>query len=476
MTKDLNALLRNLPKIDEIIHLVEKAGPAGKIPREYMVRMVREEVQETRDRLRKEGTTASIPSAESSARRVLERLDLLGRPGLRMVVNATGIVLHTNLGRAPLAGEALARLIEAAQGYSNLEYDLAAGERGLRYDHVRPLLCALTGAEDALVVNNNAAAVLLVLNTLAEGREAVVSRGELIEIGGEFRIPEVMEKSGAVLREVGTTNRTHRSDYERAVGERTALILKVHTSNFRVRGFTGEVPLAELVRIGHERAVPVMNDLGSGCFIDLARYGLTDEPTVRDAVATGVDVVTFSGDKLLGGPQAGIVLGKRSFIERIARNPLNRALRIDKLTLAALEGTLRLYLDRESAPGSLPVFRSLLETPKQVKRKARILVRKLKPLGAFLDVALKSGVSLVGGGALPTEELETVLVALRPKTLSASSLGKRLRALDVPVVGRVSQEEVLLDLRTVVEEEIAFIEKGLKRIAGEERTGEEPPR
>ncbi|HNT56530.1 MAG TPA: L-seryl-tRNA(Sec) selenium transferase, partial [Syntrophales bacterium] len=261
MTKDLNALLRNLPKIDEIIHLVEKAGPAGKIPREYMVRMVREEVQETRDRLRKEGTIASIPSAESSARRVLERLDLLGRPGLRMVVNATGIVLHTNLGRAPLAGEALARLMEAAQGYSNLEYDLAEGERGLRYDHVRPLLCALTGAEDALVVNNNAAAVLLVLNTLAEGREAVVSRGELIEIGGEFRIPEVMEKSGAVLREVGTTNRTHRSDYERAVGERTALILKVHTSNFRVRGFTGEVPLAELVRIGHERAVPVMNDL-----------------------------------------------------------------------------------------------------------------------------------------------------------------------------------------------------------------------
>ena len=469
MTKDLNALLRNLPKIDEIIHLVEKAGLAGKIPREYMVRMVREEVEETRDRLREEGTAAPVPSVEASARRVLERLDLLGRPGLRMVVNATGIVLHTNLGRAPLAGEALARLIEAAQGYSNLEYDLAAGERGLRYDHIRPLLCALTGAEDALVVNNNAAAVLLVLNTLAEGREAVVSRGELIEIGGEFRIPEVMEKSGAVLREVGTTNRTHRSDYERAVGERTALILKVHTSNFRVRGFTGEVPLAELVRIGHERAVPVMNDLGSGCFIDLARYGLTDEPTVRDAV-------TFSGDKLLGGPQAGIVLGKRSFIERIARNPLNRALRIDKLTLAALEGTLRLYLDRENALGSLPVFRSLLETPKQVEEKARILVRKLRPLKAFLDVALKSGVSLVGGGALPTEELKTVLVALRPKTLSAAGLGKRLRALDVPVIGRVSQEEVLLDLRTVVEEEIVFIEKGLKGIAGEERAGEEPPR
>ncbi|HNT56531.1 MAG TPA: L-seryl-tRNA(Sec) selenium transferase, partial [Syntrophales bacterium] len=233
---------------------------------------------------------------------------------------------------------------------------------------------------------------------------------------------------------------------------------------------------AELVRIGHERAVPVMNDLGSGCFIDLARYGLTDEPTVRDAVATGVDVVTFSGDKLLGGPQGGIILGKRPYIERIARNPLNRALRIDKLTLAALEGTLRLYLDRESAPGSLPVFRSLLETPKQVKRKARILVRKLKPLGAFIDIALKSGVSMVGGGALPTEELETILVALRPKTLSAASLGKRLRALDVPVIGRVSQEEVLLDLRTVVEEEIAFIEKGLKRIAGEERAGEEPPR
>jgi len=475
MTEDLNQLLRNLPKIDEILRLVEKENPSRRIPREYMVRIGRDVVREIRERVREAGAAALVPSPGEAARRVLERIDLLGRPSLRKVVNATGIILHTNLGRAPLCGEALARLIEVARGYSNLEYNLEEGERGLRYDHVRSLLCALTGAEDALVVNNNAAAVLLVLNSLAEGKEALVSRGELIEIGGEFRIPEVMEKSGVILREVGTTNRTHGSDYERAVGERTGMILKVHTSNFRILGFTGEVPLPELVRIGRERAVPVMNDLGSGCFINLGEYGFADEPTVREAVATGVDVVTFSGDKLLGGPQAGIVLGKRSYLERIARNPLNRALRIDKLTLAALEGTLRLYLDPEG-PASLPVYRALLESPDHVEKKARALMRKLKPLESSFEITLKKGVSLPGGGSLPTEEVETVLVVLRPRTLTASRLGKKLRMLDVPVIARVSQEEVLLDLRTVDGGEIVFIEKGLKEIASRENAGEEPRR
>ena len=266
-------------------------------------------------------------------------------------------------------------------------------------------------------------------------------------------------------------NRTHGSDYERAIGERTGMILKVHTSNFRIRGFTEEVPLPELVRIGRERGVPVMNDLGSGCFIDLGKYGLSDEHTVREAVATGADVVTFSGDKLLGGPQAGIILGKRSCLERIAKNPLNRALRIDKLTLAALEGTLRLYLDPERDPADLPVYRSLLESPARVEKKAKALMRKLKPLEAFLTVTLKKGASLTGGGSLPTEEVETVLVVLRPKTLSASRLEKRLRMLDIPVIARVSREEVILDLRTVDEREIIYIEAGLKEIASERSAG-----
>ena len=299
------------------------------------------------------------------------------------MINATGVILHTNLGRAPLCREAIERVVEVARGYSNLEYDLEKGERGLRYDHVRGLLCALTGAEDALVVNNNAAAVLLVLNALSEGKEAIVSRGELIEIGGEFRIPDVMEKSGARLREVGTTNRTRLSDYERAIVPETGIILKVHTSNFRIMGFTEEADLASLVALGKKHHLPVVDDLGSGCLIELDRYGLEREPTVRDCLAAGADVVTFSGDKLLGGPQAGIILGKREFLERIRKNPLNRALRIDKLTLAALEATMVKYLRPAEALADIRVLRALTEPVADVKKRAKRLaaITPARPAG-----------------------------------------------------------------------------------------------
>ena len=318
-------LLRNLPKIDEMMLLLEKDERLAGVPRELVKEACRSVVEGLRERILREkgdGTSLRLPTREAAAAQAAEVIEGFRSYRLRRVINATGVILHTNLGRAPLCREALERIVEVARGYSNLEYDLEKGERGLRYDHVRRLLCTLAGAEDALVVNNNAAAVLLVLNSLAEGKEAIVSRGELIEIGGEFRIPEVMEKSGARLREVGTTNRTRLADYEGAIGPETGLILKVHTSNFRIVGFTEEAELSSLVELGKKHGLPVMDDLGSGCLIELDRYGLEREPTVRDCIATGVDVVTFSGDKLLGGPQAGIILGKREILERItAKSP-----------------------------------------------------------------------------------------------------------------------------------------------------------
>jgi L-seryl-tRNA(Ser) seleniumtransferase len=381
------------------------------------------------------------------------------------VINATGIILHTNLGRAPLCREALERIVEVSRGYSNLEFDLAAGRRGLRYDHVREILCELTGAEDALVVNNNAAAVLLVLSSLARGREAVVSRGELIEIGGEFRIPEVMERSGAILREVGATNRTHLSDYERAIGENTALIMKVHTSNFRIVGFTEEVPVPDLVALGSRRGIPVMNDLGSGCFLRLERYGLQREPTVAEAVKEGADVITFSGDKLLGGPQAGVIVGRKDLLEAIKRNPLNRALRIDKLTLAALEATARLYLNEQDAVAGLRSLTALTEPVEAAARRAGRLMRMLKREALpGVTLALRKGSSLSGGGSLPTQQIPTVLVALRSEGLSAARIDEKLRALPVPVVARISGDEVLFDPRTLSAEELSELRGALRAV------------
>ena len=321
------ARLKSLPKVDEVLAVLEKRGALARAPRGKVLEAIRQVVDEIRSAVLS-GAWAEdrTLTSESAAEAVTARIERLRAYSLRRVINATGIILHTNLGRAPLCREALERIVEVSRGYSNLEFDLAAGRRGLRYDHVREILCELTGAEDALVVNNNAAAVLLVLSSLARGREAVVSRGELIEIGGEFRIPEVMERSGAILREVGATNRTHLSDYERAIGENTALIMKVHTSNFRIVGFTEEVPVPDLVALGSRRGIPVMNDLGSGCFLRLERYGLQREPTVAEAVKEGADVITFSGDKLLGGPQAGVIVGRKDLLEAIKRNPLNLSL------------------------------------------------------------------------------------------------------------------------------------------------------
>ncbi|MDO9229997.1 MAG: L-seryl-tRNA(Sec) selenium transferase [Syntrophales bacterium] len=474
MDEHQKELLKNLPKIDEMMLRIEKRENLAGFPREIVKEACRSVVEELRARiLREKGETLRLPTPERAADRAAEIVEGYRSYRLRRVINATGVILHTNLGRAPLCREAIERVVEVARGYSNLEYDLKKGERGLRYDHVRGLLCALTGAEDALVVNNNAAAVLLVLNALSEGKDAIVSRGELIEIGGEFRIPDVMEKSGARLKEVGTTNRTRLSDYERAISPETGIILKVHTSNFRIMGFTEEAALTSLVALGKKHHIPVVDDLGSGCLIELDRYGLEREPTVRDCLAAGADVVTFSGDKLLGGPQAGIILGKRAFLERIRLNPLNRALRIDKLTLAALEATMVKYLQPAEALADIRVLRALTEPVADVKKRAKRLaaiLRRALPEG--FDIKLVTGVSMAGGGSLPTREIPTLLVGLRVAFLSAAALEERLRRRELSVIARVADDRVLLDVRTVDPEEFAGIRDALKAILVEGKAGE----
>ena len=468
MDENRKTLLKNLPKIDEVILHLEKRGINDLAPREIVLETCRNVVQSLRDKIieakEKELTKLSL-DAESAAGIVEQMIKGFYCYHLVRVVNATGVILHTNLGRAPLCPEALQRILEVGKGYSNLEFDLTAGERGQRYDHVSSLICALTGAEDALIVNNNAAAVLLVLNTLSEGKESIVSRGELIEIGGEFRIPEIMKKSGSILREVGTTNRTRLDDYEKAINPATGLIMKVHTSNFRIVGFTEEAEIIPLVALGKKHAIPVMDDLGSGCLIDLNKYGLQHEPTVRDVLSAGVDVVTFSGDKLLGGPQAGIITGKKELLAKIKKNPLNRALRIDKFTLAALEATLMQYLKPAFVTSKLRSLKALTEPVAAVKKRARKLLSKLQKANLeSLEFMIHEDFAAAGGGSLPTQKIQSVLVGIKNKKVPANRMEEKLRIIEVPVIVRVDKDEILIDLRTVAEDEFGFIVDGLRQI------------
>ena len=462
-------LLKGLPKIDDVIGLLEKNGIYAKASKDIVREACRQVVQNLRDQILSaaDKTLPSVsPDAASAARSVEEIVAGLHRFKLKRLVNATGVILHTNLGRAPLCSEAVDRIVEVGRGYSNLEFDLIRGERGLRYDHVGGLICALTGAEDALIVNNNAAAVLLTLNTLAEHKEAIVSRGELIEIGGEFRIPDVMTKSNSILREVGTTNRTRLADYEKAIGPNTGVILKVHTSNYRIVGFTEEAELVPLVALGKHHGIPVFDDLGSGCLVDLAAFGLQHEPTVREVLGSGVDVVTFSGDKLLGGPQAGIIVGKKDIVARIKKNPLNRALRIDKFTLAALEATLMHYLAPGDAPRNLRSLKALTEPQGDVRKRARKLMGKLKRAGlSGLTYELKDSMAAAGGGSLPTEDIPSAVVAVKSAKMPASRMEARLRRAAVPVIVRVDENEILIDLRTVAEDEFGFVVDALRNLA-----------
>jgi L-seryl-tRNA(Ser) seleniumtransferase len=376
---------------------------------------------------------------------------------LRRVINATGVIIHTNLGRSLLAPEAVANMQSVAESYSN--------PRGSRYAHIEAQLVQLTGAEAALVVNNNAAAVFLALQALATGREVVVSRGQLIEIGGSFRIPDIMRSSGAILREVGATNKTHLHDYAGAISEQTALLLRVHTSNYRIVGFTSDVPPQELVALGHAHDIPVMEDLGSGTLVDLQSYGVSDEPTVPEVVASGVDLVTFSGDKLLGGPQAGILVGKAPYIETIRRHPLHRAVRVDKFTIAALEATLKFYAEPDLARDRIPTLSMLSMTPQDIRRRLTRIRRRLsEAVRNAYQMQVIDGNSAVGGGALPLAALPTKLLALQPSFCAVNELERRLRCRQPAIIGRIAQEQYLLDVRTVRDQEIAEIATALQQL------------
>jgi len=447
----LQDLLRRLPAVDELLRQPVIAEAVGTFPRSLVVRAVRNVLDRIRRAILSDQSSGVSRLDEAALiQEILAEAEGLAAYTLQRVVNGTGIIVHTNLGRSLLCQEALERLQLIGSGYSNLEYDLEAGSRGSRYVHAEAILREITGAEGALVVNNNAGAVLLVLNTLAQGREVVVSRGELVEIGGSFRIPDVMTRSGARLREVGCTNRTHLEDYRAAIGPETALLLKVHASNYQISGFTAEVDLATLVALGRAHNLPVMDDLGSGCFVDLSRFGLRGEPLVQDSVRSGADVITFSGDKLLGGPQAGIILGRKEIVERLRKSPLTRALRVDKFTLAALEATLRLYRDEETAVRAIPTLRMIAIEVEILATRAQSLADRIRmAVGSGAEVAVVDGASQVGGGALPVQTLPSKLVALTSRRLSAARLEANFRGNQPPIIGRVEQERFLLDVRTL---------------------------
>ena len=457
------ATLRGLPSVDQLLRSLGDRPEVAGIPRARLTEMVREALDGERRRLLT-GATAPADVATLTGQ-VVQAGRRSGVFSLRPVINAQGVVLHTNLGRALLSSLALERVAAVGAAYSNLELDLASKERGSRYSHVEALLRRLTGAEDALVVNNNAAAVLLALETLAHGKEVIVSRGELIEIGGEFRIPDIMLRSGAVLREVGATNRTHLRDYVEAIGPNTGLLLKVHTSNYRVVGFTAEVSSRELTELGRARGIPVMEDLGSGSLVDLRPWGFPYEPTVPEVVASGVDLISFSGDKLLGGPQAGIVVGRREIVTRLKKNPWNRALRIDKFTIAALEATLYAY-EAGTAQQTIPTLRVLTEPLTDVRRRARKVLRRLAPtVRERLAPQLVEDHAEVGGGALPTVELPTVGVAVGATPAAARTLDATLRIGDPPVIGRMVDDRLFLDCRTVLPTQIAALAAALTQAA-----------
>lgn len=461
-------LLKKLPAVDELLKDNTVQQWLATFPRVLVLDAIRLTLDRRRKAILQAGERSSATSNEPSLASLLEEAETIlkesSEPSLQRVINATGVVVHTNFGRSVLSEKAIERVVEVSRGYSNLEYDIQAGERGKRHTHVERMLTRLTNTESATAVNNNAAAVLLCLNTLARGKEVVVSRGELVEIGGSFRVPDVMERSGAKLREVGTTNKTHLKDYEKAINENTGLLLKVHTSNYKIVGFTKEVSPQELAKLGAKHNLPVMWDLGSGDFVDLASYGECSEPTVQQAMDSGVDVLTFSGDKLLGGPQAGLILGKKNYLDLIKSNPLTRALRLDKMTLAALEATLSQYLDKEQAIKDIPTLRMLAQPLNELLRKAELLASGIRDQASGIRVTIQDDTSQSGGGALPLGNFPTKTVCITHERMSANQIESRLRLGKPHIITRIKEGMVIFDPRTLNEEEIGQIMEKLKKI------------
>ncbi|CAB1063369.1 L-seryl-tRNA(Sec) selenium transferase (EC [Olavius sp. associated proteobacterium Delta 1] len=467
LSNNQQTLLRMLPGVDLLLEQSKKDTFFEGIPNAVVVNSIRQTLDSRRNRIL--AADPSIDEQNLSDSRIMELVKESAAesmtPNLKSLINATGVVVHTNLGRSLVPAEVIQNLAHIAGRYSNLEYDLGAGKRGSRYGSVEDILCEISGAAAGMVVNNNAAAVLLCLETLARGKEVIVSRGELVEIGGSFRVPDVMAKSGGILKEVGTTNRTHMQDYENALAENTALMLKVHRSNYSVIGFTAEVSLKELVELGTKHGLPVMEDLGSGTFIDFSKYGLIKEPTVQESVAAGVDVVTFSGDKLLGGPQAGIIVGKKQILDRIKQNPLARALRIDKMTLAALEATLRLYRDEDHAVRRIPTLQMLTMNLNELANRATRLADDLNAIsGSRLEINQVELSSKAGGGALPLLELPSKCLRIKIQGLSANKLEQNMRQNTPPIIGRIENDAYVIDPRTLLDDDLPIIRAAFEKL------------
>ncbi len=467
MNSSKQKLLSQIPQVDEILRHSKLQPFIAKLSHEFVLQNVQKVTEQYRAELLAKDSSNNFSRASITKQilsRSLSRIQNFLRPSLQRAINGTGIILHTGLGRAPLITGAKENLAKVAAGYSNLEIDLESGKRGKRNSHVEELLCYLAGAEAACIVNNNAAAVLLTLNTLSFGKEAIISRGQLVEIGGSFRIPDVMEKSGTKMVEVGTTNKTHLKDYEKAISDNTGVICVVHPSNFRVKGFTNEVSLPDLVSLGEKHNIPVVYDLGGGVLVDLRKYDLPYEPVVSDSVTFGVDVVTFSGDKVLGGPQAGILVGKKKFIDKIKSNPLMRALRCDKLIYAALEPTLRLYLNEDDLLKENCVLKMLLEPMENLNRKAKKLSNKLDRIKTSCQFKIEDTSIEIGSGAMPLEEFPSKAISLQIESIPVETLAKRFRSYSPPIIGYIRDNRLFFDLRTIFEDEYAIFFEACQQI------------
>lgn len=461
MQKNLFTLI---PKVDDLLGRDRIKELLHELPRKIVLDSIREEIEILRNSIKEKNASEDYVISQISTieNRIISRIYIKDSYKLKRVVNATGVIIHTNLGRSLLTEKVMDNVKDIAINYSNLEYEIESGTRGSRYSHIEEILAELTGAESSMVVNNNAAAVLLALNTVAKGKEVIVSRGELIEIGGAFRIPDVMEQSGATLVSVGTTNKTHLEDYENAINDNTGALLKVHTSNYRILGFTSSVDSGELSILKERYKLPLIDDLGSGVLVDLSKYGLEYEPTVQESIKKGVDIVTFSGDKLLGGPQAGIIVGKREYIEKMKKNPLTRALRIDKFVVSALEASLKYYLDEESAIKEIPTLNMITMPLDTINKKALTLMDKVNSIdNKKIDVYIVDDYSEVGGGSMPLQKLPTKCLVLSLNNLSTQAFENNLRKFHIPIITRLYRNKIYMDLRTIREDEFIYIVEGI---------------